>query len=145
MKKAAILATVLIAVCALSTGAWGQNVYRCGNTYSQIPCNGAVGMEVHDARTSQQKAQANKIIARDVVSANAQEMARLKEEALTQEPRPSASKSSKTKTSKSRTKPKSDAQTADTKVPTASDKAKKKKDAEFFTAKVVAEPKKKNP
>ncbi len=148
MKKAATLATFLIASCAFSTGAWGQNVYRCGSTYSQIPCNGAVSVEVDDTRSRQQKVQADQATARDVASANALEKVRLKEEAQALEPNPSGAKSSKAKTSKSRTKPKSDDQAADTKVPTASDKAKKaktkkKKDPEFFTAKVAAEQKKK--
>ena len=147
MKKSQAIATILIAACAVSTGAWGQNVYRCGTTYSQIPCNGAVTVKVDDTRSPQQKIQTDKAIARDMANANALDKARLKEEAQAQKPSPSGTKSSKAKTPKSRTKPKSGNQLIDSKVPTASDKAKqtkgkKKKDAEFFTAKVAAEEKK---
>ena len=38
MLRPTIIATFFIAACAISTGAIGQKVYRCGNTYSQTPC-----------------------------------------------------------------------------------------------------------
>jgi hypothetical protein len=38
MVRPTIIATFFIAACAISTGAIGQKVYRCGNTYSQTPC-----------------------------------------------------------------------------------------------------------
>lgn len=150
MKKAQAIVTILIAVCTVSTGAWGQNVYRCGTAYSQIPCNGAVTVEVDDTRSPQQKIQADKAIARDMASANALEKTRLKEEAQAQKPSPSGAKSNKAKNTKSRTQPKSGAQLIGSKVPTSSDKVKKtkgkkKKDPEFFTAKVIAQKKKPNP
>ncbi len=30
---------LLLALAAAASGAWGQTVYRCGNTYSQEPCS----------------------------------------------------------------------------------------------------------
>ena len=128
MKRTHTFATLLIAVYAVSTGAWGQKVYRCGASYSQTPCPGAVTVEADDARSPQQKAQADRAIARDVAAANTLDKARLKEEAQAAAPtipNTKNTKSSKTKTAKSKTR------------------AKTKKVPEFFTAKAAAEKEKK--
>ena len=125
MKRTHTFATLLIAVYAVSTGAWGQKVYRCGASYSQTPCPGAVTVEADDARSPQQKAQADRAIARDVAAANTLDKARLKEEAQAAAPTIPNTKSSKTKTAKSKTR------------------AKTKKVPEFFTAKAAAEKEKK--
>ncbi len=125
MKITHTFATLLIAVYAVSTGAWGQKVYRCGPSYSQTPCPGAVTVEADDARSPQQKAQADRAIARDVAAANTLDKARLKEEAQAAAPTIPNTKSSKTKTAKSKTR------------------AKTKKVPEFFTAKAAAEKEKK--
>lgn len=152
MKKVHTFATLFIAAYAVSTGALGQNVYRCGASYSQTPCPGAVTVETDDARSPQQKAQADRAIARDVAAANTLEKARLKEEEEAQalKLRPSGAKSNKAKNTKSRAQPKSGDQLIGSKVPTSSDrtkktKGKKKKAPEFFTAKVIAQKKKPNP
>jgi len=128
VKRTHTFATLLIAVYAVSTGAWGQKVYRCGASYSQTPCPGAVTVEADDARSPQQKAQADRAIARDVAAANTLDKARLKEEAQAAAPtipNTKNTKSSKTKTAKSKTR------------------AKTKKVPEFFTAKAAAEKEKK--
>ncbi|MDP3653013.1 MAG: hypothetical protein Q8R67_15160 [Rhodoferax sp.] len=125
MKRTHTFAALLIAVYAVSTGAWGQKVYRCGASYSQTPCPGAVTVEADDARSPQQKAQADRAIARDVAAANTLDKARLKEEAQAAAPTIPNTKSSKTKTAKSKTR------------------AKTKKVPEFFTAKAAAEKEKK--
>lgn len=124
MKKASAIATVLIAASAVCTGAFGQNVYRCGAHYSQTPCPDAVTVEVGDARSPLQKAEADKIIARDVAAATTLEQARLKEEARVQAHNIPNTRSGKAKTAKAKAR------------------AKKKKTPEFFTAKVSAEKKK---
>ena len=81
MKLVQSVATVLIALCAIPTCAIGQNVYRCGNAYSQKPCADGVVVDVQDARTAEQKAESDALIKRDSAAANAMEKARLKEEA----------------------------------------------------------------
>lgn len=48
---------VVWATTVPGTSALGQQVYRCGNTYSQSPCPGAAPVDVTDTRTSAQKAQ----------------------------------------------------------------------------------------
>jgi len=50
-------AAFLIAACALSTGARAQNVYKCGDSYSQTPCPGAKLIETQDSRQPEQKKQ----------------------------------------------------------------------------------------
>ncbi len=82
MNHSLMLAIILIAIYSVSTGANGQNsVYRCGNSYSQKPCTDAVVVDVQDARTREQKVQADATIRRDTATANAIEKARLAEEA----------------------------------------------------------------
>lgn len=124
MKKSSAIATLLIASYALSTGAWGQTVYRCGANYSQTPCPGAVTVEAGDARSPQQKVQADKAIARDMATANALEKARLQEETRATASSIADTQRSKTKTAKAKSQ------------------TKKKKAPEFFTAKAAAEKKK---
>jgi hypothetical protein len=81
MKLNLLSAIFYIALCALSTGATGQNVYKCGNAYSQKPCADAVVVDVQDSRTPVQKAESDALIKRDAAAANAMEKTRLKEEA----------------------------------------------------------------
>lgn len=123
------IAIFLVAACAVSTGAWGQKVYRCGASYSQTPCPDAVALDAEDARSKAQKAQADLATARDVKTANTLEQTRLKaeEEARSQ----SVTKGGKSSTIKSKTK-------TDTSAPK---KAKKKKEPEFFTAKAASDKK----
>lgn len=82
MNRSLSFATVFIALYSISTGASGQNgVYRCGNSYSQKPCADAVVIDVKDARTSEQKIQADATIRRDTATANTMEKERLAQEA----------------------------------------------------------------
>lgn len=83
MTKCDFGAIFLIAACAISTGAWGQKVYRCGASYSQMPCNGAVTIETLDARSKTQKIQSDQATVRDLATANSMEKDRKKEEAKT--------------------------------------------------------------
>lgn len=123
------VAIFLIAACAISTGAWGQKVYRCGSSYSQTPCPDAVALDADDTRSKAQKAQADRAITRDVKTANTLEKTRLKEEEEARSP--SVTQGGKSSTTKSKTK-------TDTSAPK---KAKKKKEPEFFTAQAASEKK----
>ncbi|QTN29995.1 hypothetical protein HZ993_09405 [Rhodoferax sp. AJA081-3] len=82
MNRSLSIAIIVIAIYSISTGASGQNgVYRCGNSYSQKPCTDAVVVDVQDARTAEQKIQADATIRRDTATANAIEKERLAQEA----------------------------------------------------------------
>lgn len=75
-----LVAMSIIATCALSTGANAQNVYKCGNVYSQTPCFGGDLIDPADPRTSAQKDQTDLAIGRDARLADAMEKARLAQE-----------------------------------------------------------------
>lgn len=72
-------------VCAAAAGwaapAMAQNIYRCGDSYSQQPCPGGRLVEASDTRSASQKLQTDQATQRDAKSADAMEKARLKEEA----------------------------------------------------------------
>lgn len=74
------IAIVFIAGLALSTGAAAQKVYKCGSSYSQIPCTDAVKVTADDARTAAQKKESEKAVARDMQAAKSMEKERLAEE-----------------------------------------------------------------
>ena len=52
-----LLAVLVLAGSTLGPSALGQQVYKCGSTYSQKPCAGALTVDVTDTRTRAQKAQ----------------------------------------------------------------------------------------
>lgn len=53
--------TAIVACVWLSAAsAQAQQVYRCGNSYSQTPCANAETLEVQDARSAQEKRQMDK-------------------------------------------------------------------------------------
>ena len=58
-----------------------QNIYRCGDSYSQQPCAGGKLVAASDTRSPGQKAQTDQATKRDAKSADAMEKARMKEEA----------------------------------------------------------------
>lgn len=70
--------------CLVSTGcvapAAAQNVYRCGNSYSQQPCAEGKLVPASDSRNAGQKVQTDQATQRDAKNADAMEKARLKEE-----------------------------------------------------------------
>ena len=72
-------ARVMLAACLVTGGAMAQTVYKCGNTYSQLPCPNA-GVINADARSRAQKVQADQATARDARLASAMEKARLQQE-----------------------------------------------------------------
>ena len=137
MKKLICIATFFIASYAIPTGASGQEVYRCGNAYSQKPCPDAVRVDVQDARTNAQKAEADANTQREATAADAMERARQKEEA---QQRAANAKLASAQARKATTKPRVSASTPTedgTSAATGKTKkkaSKKKKQPEFFTA-----------
>jgi hypothetical protein len=72
----------LMASFALTTGAAGQQVYKCGSSYSQEPCPGASVIDVTDQRTSEQKMQTDMASRRDATNAASLEKTRLQQEKI---------------------------------------------------------------
>ncbi len=122
MRVARLETLVLIAAGLLSTGVGAQTVYKCGNTYSQLPCPDATVINA-DQRTRAQKAQADQATARDARAATAMENARLQQE----------------KADLAANTPKAPAKAASASKPRKSElKKKKKKDADTLVARSPA-------
>lgn len=79
--KRCLLTSVLIATSALTTVASADDIYKCGNTYSQSPCPGAKLLSIDDSRDPQQKKLKDEVTRRDAELANDMEKARLANEA----------------------------------------------------------------
>jgi len=78
MKTRSWSALVLVLeLAAGGTEVSAQPVYRCGNSYSQVPCAGAVVVDVDDQRTPQQKAQTDDAARQAAASAARMEKERL--------------------------------------------------------------------
>ena len=73
---------LLISLFAVSTGLQAQNIYKCGNSYSQTPCPGASTLNLTDARESAQKLQSDASTRRDSGLAATLEKDRLTQEKL---------------------------------------------------------------
>ena len=54
-------ATALLLCLAALGACYAQPVYRCGNTYSSIPCPGGQVVEATDPRTAAQRAEARRV------------------------------------------------------------------------------------
>ena len=80
MVKPAHLATVLIALWTHWGPTQAQNVYRCGESYSNQPCPGATVVPIEDARSPAQRAQSKAVTQRDAKSAEVMEKERLEQE-----------------------------------------------------------------
>ncbi|MDP1655746.1 MAG: hypothetical protein Q8K91_12670 [Hylemonella sp.] len=125
MIHARSFAIFFIATGAVFTSAQAQNIYRCGDSYSQSPCPGGVAIDAGDSRTKGQKAQADAATQRDRQTANTLEKERLKQEAAA-----------------SPGTPKADAAKASTAATTPHPSRKKKhKEPAYFTAKTAADKK----
>ena len=74
-------AIFFVAIGTVFTSVHAQNIYRCGDSYSQSPCPGGVAIDAGDSRTKGQKAQADAATQRDRQTANTLEKERLKQEA----------------------------------------------------------------
>lgn len=129
-------AFVLVALVSLSTIALsaepGKTAYRCGNSYSQVPCPGGKAIDTADARSKDQKAQADATNTRTQRMADAMEKSRRQREA---EQRKAALKEIDKSAAKTVAKdPKA--------VPPVANPKKKPKNPEHFTAKAPADQKK---
>jgi hypothetical protein len=81
MSRATTLQLTLLLVTGIPlVSAQAQTIYRCGSNYSQSPCEGAVEVKADDVRSAAQKAESEKVFARDGRTANTLEKARLNEE-----------------------------------------------------------------
>jgi hypothetical protein len=73
-------AIFLVATSSILTGAWAQNTYKCGNSYSQQPCPGGTLVDTADSRNSAQKQAAEQASQRNAKAAAAMEKARLQKD-----------------------------------------------------------------
>ncbi|MFO1217679.1 MAG: hypothetical protein U1E89_04770 [Burkholderiaceae bacterium] len=80
----AIVALALCACVAGSPALAQERIYRCGSSYSQSPCAAAVTLVVDDARTADQRHDAQLVAARDAKLAEAMSRERRQRENATQ-------------------------------------------------------------
>jgi hypothetical protein len=73
-------AALLLALSAFWLPAQAQNVYRCGESYSNTPCPGGTVVPTDDPRSAAQRAQTDAATRRDAKSAQVLENERLKQE-----------------------------------------------------------------
>ena len=149
MNLGSKFALVLIATCALSTPARAQKVYKCGSSYSQIPCPGGETLEPTDTRTASQQADALRQQKQESREADRLEKARLKDEAQTQKGDAANRKAADKQAQKdqaqavARAKAKAKESTDGPVILSApgAKKHKKAKEPEFFTARKAADAK----
>jgi hypothetical protein len=82
MKSFQHLVLTTIAALSVCPGASAQQVYRCGNSYSQTPCAGAVAVSTDDPRSDDQRAQAKQGLTSDKELAKDLEATRRKDESM---------------------------------------------------------------
>lgn len=75
-----LYAALFVATSFVPIWVHAQNVYRCGNVYSQIPCDGATTVQTGDERTKTQKSHAQASLKKDIKTADNLEKSRLKQE-----------------------------------------------------------------
>ena len=71
---------IIAALALASPWASGQTVFRCGNSYSQQPCDGGASVAASDPRTPAEAKGAAQAAAADAKRADAMEKARLAQE-----------------------------------------------------------------
>ena len=71
---------IIVANYAIPTWANAQTLYRCGNTYSQTPCDNGKTIDVTDSRTAAQQKQAAAATSNRVAQAGVLEKERLARE-----------------------------------------------------------------
>jgi hypothetical protein len=136
MKQVFLLLGMLLACTSVFAAGPNERAYRCGNTYSQTPCPGGKEVETADARSKDQKAQADAANRRTQRLANEMEKSRLQREQREAAQRKAALKEIDKSAAKTVAKdPKA--------VEQPSKQKKKSKQPENFTAKTPVEPKKK--
>lgn len=132
MRHALLNALVLMVLYVGSTAANAQQVYKCGASYSQTPCPDGVVIDATDARTKEQKKQADLATERDERMAAAMEKARLQQE---------KERLQKEKANRVAPTPKVKAKTAKSANKLSASKAKKKV-SKYLTVQTVAKKKK---
>ncbi len=80
MRRVTLNTIFLIAASAVSMTAAAQKTYKCGNSYSQLPCPDGVVIDTADPRTPEQKSQADAATRRDALAGEALEKSRLEQE-----------------------------------------------------------------
>ena len=80
--RACLAAIAASSLLMTAPSAVAQKVYKCGSSYSQVPCPAATVVEVDDARSAGQKKQTDDAARRDARLADDMEKARLKQDAL---------------------------------------------------------------
>ena len=80
MLKRTLVAILFISTNAIGTVASAQNVYRCGNTYSQTPCPSGKSLDVTDNRSADQKKQTDAAAANSAKAGDNMEKSRLAQE-----------------------------------------------------------------
>jgi wyosine [tRNA(Phe)-imidazoG37] synthetase (radical SAM superfamily) len=74
------IALFFIAACVFPSMACAANVYKCGNSYSQVPCPGAVEINTSGSPDAMRQRAARKEAEKEKKAANAMEKQRLAEE-----------------------------------------------------------------
>lgn len=141
MRKVLLFALFSIASCAYSTGAIAQKVYRCGSTYSHIPCPDAVAIDAQDPRSKAQESQANAAIKKEQSTANAMEKARLQQDAQAQKNTQAIAQSKKS-SAPAPTKEVSKSVEVSSRLEPAKKHTATSKEPEYFTAKAAPSPQK---
>lgn len=134
MTRTPLLAVAILSVAltSISTRTEAQNVYRCGNSYSQTPCPGGESVDVADPRTPAQKAAADVANRQTARSATEMERSRLREEAAAR----AANRPTRAASSAPRMLRQDDAG-----PPKVLRRKPKKKESEYFTAREPVPPK----
>jgi hypothetical protein len=78
VRRKNLTLALLLSVCSSLAGA--QAVYRCGNSYSQQPCDGGARVAAADQRTPAQAQNATRVANADARLADRMEKARLAQE-----------------------------------------------------------------
>lgn len=131
MKRYIKFLTLLMTSAVWMIPAWGQTVYKCGQSYSQQPCPGATIIDASDVRSAAQQAHAEAATRSTDVMA-----AKLEKERLLHE------KVVALKSSEKQTHPVTGVKTAAS-VVARKTAAHKKKEPEYFTATASVEKKEK--
>jgi hypothetical protein len=74
------IAIFFIAAFTAFTGAGAASVYKCGNSYSQVPCSGAVEINTATGPTALRQKEAQKAVQEEKKAAQTMEKERLAEE-----------------------------------------------------------------
>jgi hypothetical protein len=128
--KNILFALFLIASYALPAWTYGQQTYKCGNSYSDTPCPGGTPVTGNDARSLAQKSQAESAARSGGKLADGMEKDRLKAEAA-------AARDGAAKAPVAQVAPRP-TQAASAVIGNHAHK-KKKKESEYFTAQVPGE------